>query len=209
MKSETAPVHPAWRQAAVFLCGAAAALGVAMILDGPVVRYVASHPASWFDPDLYAMFRLAGFVPVWTVVAAAFALIDSREGWRAAWSRGGRLFTAVVVAGAATEVLKIIVRRERPHADLARYVFRPWHQDTFSSNLGWPSGHAAVAFAAVWVLCRLHPRATLVWLLIGGACAFSRLANNDHFVSDVVGGAVVAYAVVMLLFSRRGRSAIA
>ncbi len=183
----------------------AAAVVLALLLDRPIAGFVARHPFA-YSSDLNLMFRLAGFIPLWTVVAIAFALIDSREGWRGAGRRSGWLLGAVLIAGAAAEVFKLLVRRERPNAALSGYVFRPWTEPLFSSGgLGWPSSHTAVAFAAVLVLCRLHPRATVLWLAIGGLCAFSRLANNSHFASDIVGGVLTAYAVVAALWVLRKR----
>jgi len=183
--------------------GAVVALLLASLLDPPIARAIARHPFG-YSFDLYTLLRLAGYLPLWAVVSLAFVAIDAPSGWRAAWSRGGVLLTAVTLAGALAEILKLLVRRERPSADVAMYVFRPWRESAFSSSgLGWPSSHTAVAFAAVFVLCRLHPRATPVWLLIGIGCAFSRLTNNVHFLSDVIGGAIVGYlaARVCLGFS--------
>src|SRR5262245_29022432 len=173
--------------------GAVLALLVASLLDPPIARAIARHSFG-YSFDLYTLFRLAGYLPLWAVVSLAFIAIDAPNGWRAAWSRGGVLITAVTIAGALAEILKLLVRRERPSADVAMYVFRPWRESPFSSSgLGWPSSHTAVAFAAVFVLCRLHPRATPIWLLVGAGCAFSRLTGNLHFLSDVIGGAMVGY----------------
>ena len=183
----------------VFAGVATLALAAASAIDRPVARLIAGHPLS-YSYDLYAMFRLAGFLPVWVIVAAAFILIDSRLGWRHASYRGGSVLVAVTLAGAAAELLKILIRRERPNVAALEYVFHPWREDTLStSGLGWPSSHTAVAFAAVWLLCRMYPAASVVWLVIGVGCALTRIVGNDHFVSDVVGGILLAYAVVMLL----------
>lgn len=187
-------------RAVFFVSVAIAALAVSSAIDGPIAAWTRLHPFG-YSYDLYTMLRLGGYVPVWAIVSSAFVLIDSQNGWRRAWSRGGLLFAAVIAAGVVAEVLKIVVRRERPALDVMDYVFRPWNEDTYSSaGLGWPSSHTAVAFAAVWTLWRLYPRATAVWLFIGLGCALSRLARNDHFASDVVGGILVGYAVVAALW---------
>ncbi len=191
-----------WLRVAAYLAVAVTAVGIASLADRPVAEYSIRHLSD--QGELYNMLRMAGYLPLWIVIAIAFAMIDAPLGWRGLRSRGALLLTSVVVSGAAAEVLKMLVRRERPVPPFTEYVFRPWQQDTFSSSgLGWPSSHSAVAFAAVWVLCRLHPRASLMWILIGVGCAVSRLARNDHFLSDVVGGAIVAYGVVMMLAPRR------
>lgn len=194
----TDPVQPATqRRRRALLVGltVVASLSVSLALDGVVARGVARAQIS-YSYDLFTMFRLAGYLPLWVVVSMAFVLLDSRHGWRSAWSRGGLLFTSVALSGAVSEALKILIRRERPGDDLSTFVFRPWSDETFStSGLGWPSGHTAVAFAAAWTLSRLHPRATPVWALIAMACAFSRIVRNDHYLSDLVSAAALAYAV--------------
>lgn len=177
----------------------AGAVGVASLLDQPLATWAAAHPPS-ATSEWTAMGRLVGYLPVWLVVGAALALIDARAGWRGAWSRGGLLVTGAALAGGAAELLKMLVRRQRPLAPFDSYTFRPWDVDTWSSaGLGWPSSHVAVAFGAVWVLWRLHPQARVIWLLLGCGCAWSRLAFNNHYLSDVVGAALVAYAIVSAL----------
>jgi membrane-associated phospholipid phosphatase len=181
-----------------------AAIAAAFALDRPVAEYIAQRPFG-YSFDLYSMFRLAGFLPLWIVVSAAFILIDSERGWRRAWRRGGLLLAAVMASGACAELLKLLVRRERP-GDMASYVFRPWTDSPFASGgLGWPSSHTAVAFAAAWVLCRLYPRAAVIWMAMAAACAFSRLLNNAHFVSDLVCAALLAYVVVAVLWRNADR----
>jgi membrane-associated phospholipid phosphatase len=62
-----------------------------------------------------------------------------------------------------------------------------------------------VAFAAAWVLCRLHPRASPVWLALAVGCAFTRLVSHAHLLSDVVVAAVAAYAVVWVVWRWEAR----
>jgi membrane-associated phospholipid phosphatase len=182
----------------------AAALGAALIFDRPIAELIARHPLG-YSSELYSMFRFAGYVPLWLLVSAAFILIDSSAGWRRAWRRGGMLFASALMAGLLAEILKILIRRERPSLDISEYAFRSWTEGTFASGgLGWPSSHTAVAFGAAWALCRLHPRAAPLWMLIGVACGVSRIGNNAHFASDVVGGALVGFLVVAMLW--RGTS---
>jgi membrane-associated phospholipid phosphatase len=194
------PSRLPWSRVGTFALVSIAALAAALAVDGPVASALSRRQIS-YSYDLYTMFRLAGFVPLWVIVAVAFAAIDSAHGWRNAWRRGGLLAAAVVVSGSIAELLKLAIRRERPGLQMLAYVFRPWHYSPFASDgLGSPSSHTAVAFAAAWALSRLHPRASILWLLIAVLCALSRVVHNDHYVSDLVGGAVVAYAVVAVFW---------
>ena len=67
-----------------------------------------------------------------------------------------------------------------------------------------PSTHAIVAFAAAAVLARLWPRARVIWYGLAAGCALTRVWTRAHFVSDCVVAAVVAYAIVALLWRRFG-----
>ena len=142
----------------------------------------------------HTLLRLAGYLPLWALVSLAIAAVDVPNGWRSIWSRGGVLLLTVTIASVLAEIVKTLMRRDRPSTALALSLFRPWRDSPFSSGgSGWPSSHTAVAFAAVFVLCRLYPRAAPIWLLIGIGCALSRFAYNLHSLIDVAGSAMVAY----------------
>jgi membrane-associated phospholipid phosphatase len=99
---------------------------------------------------------------------------------------------AIVLAGVATQVLKVSVGRARPafsNDDVD--VYQPFSVvDGYNS---FPSGHTAVAFAAATVVAdRLRGR----WagrLAYGAATmtAFARINNDKHWFSDVVFGALL------------------
>ncbi len=108
-----------------------------------------------------------------------------------------------MAAGAATETIKILVRRERPGISDGLYVFRTFGDGLFhGSPFGMPSGHTGVAFGAATILARLAPRAAVVWYLLAAGTAWTRLAQGAHFLSDVVAGAVVGYLVSRLVWDR-------
>lgn len=61
------------------------------------------------------------------------------------------------------------------------------------SGLTFPSGHAALAFAAFAVLGRAFPRARWWFLFLACGVAASRVLMGEHFLSDVIAGAGVGY----------------
>jgi membrane-associated phospholipid phosphatase len=148
-----------------------------------------------YSDDLGRMLRVMGYVPVWLALAAAFILHDRPLG-RACWRRGGTLVAGILAAGVTGEVLKVLLRRERPWAHEGEYVFRSFSERPFSSSgLAWPSSHAIIAFGAAAILSRLFPRARIVFWGLAWGCALSRVADGAHFVSDVVTSAVVAWVI--------------
>jgi membrane-associated phospholipid phosphatase len=177
--------------------------GVALILDRTVYLYFYIQ-----NPDIqdwYRLLRIGGYLPYWLLVALAWMLMDrdaiQAKGVRRALTRGFLLSASVISSGILAEVLKILIRRERPGLHAGYYFFRPWREGPLdSTGLGLPSSHAAVAFAATWALCLLYPRATPVWLLVGLGCGVSRLLDRAHFLSDVYLAAVFSFLCVRLFW---------
>jgi membrane-associated phospholipid phosphatase len=148
-----------------------------------------------YESDFGRMLRVVGYLPLWGLLAVALLLVDWPTPSR--WRRGVRLFGAAALGGIVAELLKILIRRERPglSAD-AFYSFRSWSDGLLATGgLGLPSSHALVGFAAAAMLSRLFPRATAIWWLLAIGCGLSRVAAGAHFLSDIVVAAVVGYAV--------------
>lgn len=173
----------------------ALAIVVAHLLDGWAYAHVV-------DPEVYGddrgrLLRVAGYYPLW--IAGAFAL------WLQTRDRRRALFLGLVpgFGGLAAEVLKLLLRRERPAPHDGEYVFRAFSERPFStSGLALPSSHALVAFTGAFVLCRLWPRAWPVWIAFAAGCALTRVQAHAHFLSDVVTAAVAAWFVVEVSWRR-------
>ena len=155
--------------------------------------------------DWNRMFRVFGFLPFWLLAALALAFCDCAlvrvQGWALAMSRAALLAMSVFFSGAMAEILKLVIRRERPRINGGDWGYRsffdgPWD----STGLGMPSSHAVVGFAAAWMLCRIFPRASLVWIAMAVGCAVTRVLNHSHFISDTVISAAVAFAIVRALW---------
>jgi membrane-associated phospholipid phosphatase len=156
-----------------------------------------------YDHDLGRMLRIVGYLPIWFVLALAL--------WAQTGDRRKALLLALVptAGGLLAEVLKILLRRERPNLHAGTYVFRSFRDHPFSTvDIGLPSSHALVAFAGAWLLCRLFPRAWPVWLTLAAGCAWTRVQSQAHFLSDVTVAAVAAWFLVVLAWRWFGRTAL-
>lgn len=191
-----------WGRAALWVALSVAGFFAAAAAD----HYVYTHwRTDSEDMELLYLFRAAGVVPVWLLVSAGMILMDSGRvelrDWREKVFRGGMLSLSAVGGGLATEALKLLLRRERPMLHDGHHAFRPFWEHTFSSSgLSLPSSHAAVAFAAAFMLCRLHPRGAPAWLAIALLCAAYRVLNSAHFLSDAYLSVFVGYGVAWLLW---------
>lgn len=114
------------------------------------------------------------------------------------WLRETSFLTgsAILIAGTISTVTKIVVGRARPYTGRGHMTFRPFSfpVEDFAS---FPSGHTIVAFAFSGVLAE---RIRNTWASIGlyglaAACGISRMYTDEHWVSDVVFGAVISISV--------------
>lgn len=195
-----------YRPVLTFVAVAATALLAAHLLDRAAYLYL--YDPTVYDHDWGRMLRTMGFLPFWLAAAAALWLHDRGASGagaarqpRRAYSRALLLAAAPTLSGAVGALLQLLIRRERPWAAGGAYVFRPWSNHPLSgAGLAMPSSHAVVAFGAAFALARLFPRAAVVWYLLAVGCALTRVAARAHFLSDVALGALVAWAVVALLW---------
>jgi len=114
------------------------------------------------------------------IVAAATVIVTMRP----------RPAVDVLLAGAlawwAARVAKGVVERGRPAVELDEVLVRAASAD----GLGFPSGHAAVAFAVAAALAAgLSSRWRVAVFALAAVAAAARTVHGAHFPADVVGGA--------------------
>ncbi len=175
------------------------AISLAHLLDGWAWTHLV-------DPEVYErdrgrLFRVIGYLPLWVALGAALWL-QTRDGRRALLLAG-----VPALGGLLAEMLKILLRRERPGLHDGAYYFRAFSEQPFSTKaLGLPSSHVLVAFAGAWILVRLYPRAAPIWLALAAGCALSRVQAHAHFLSDTVVAAVAGFVLVDIVWRRWGRA---
>lgn len=103
------------------------------------------------------------------------------------------------LAAAASRVPKVLLQRHRPDqygVPDAGIFEGPFHGLT--GNYSYTSGHTFIAFAwasASAELLRDKPVWQVVVYTLATSVAVSRVAEGDHWLSDVAGGAVLGYAL--------------
>lgn len=189
------------RSAWIALAITLVATAVAMLVDRTAYQWL--NAPTIYDKDLGRLLRVMGFSGTWILLALAVGLHEGTDPARRAWAkrRAWLLFWSPTLAGAVAELIKIVVRRERPGAHDGLYGFRPWDERTWSTGgLGFASSHAAVAFGGAAMLARLFPRARWVGYALAIGCAGTRVLHRAHFVSDVAFAAGLGWLSGWLLW---------
>jgi membrane-associated phospholipid phosphatase len=176
--------------------GAGLATALAVWLDPWVWQHL-SNPTV-YDHDWGRLLRVMGSLMLWAPLSLAVWL-ESRN------RSSGLLLLAPALAGGLAELLKLLIRRERPGLHAGGYVYRSFAERPFDTHdIGFPSSHAMVAFAGAAVLARFYPRAGPVVYLLAAGCALTRVLAQAHFASDVVAGGIAGWAVGYWLGRGRG-----
>ena len=113
---------------------------------------------------------------VWLAIGLAGAAAD--EPRRDEWLRGVK---RVALSYVTNQVIKVVVRRERP-ADARAHTM---------SNLSFPSAHTTTSFCGA----RMYRRLGLQLYPLAVAIAASRLVLRVHHPSDVVAGAALGTVI--------------
>jgi membrane-associated phospholipid phosphatase len=104
---------------------------------------------------------------------------------------GFDMLRALFVSQILTQAIKVTAQRDRPTGECCAF----------------PSGHASAAFATASVLERhLGYRGAWPTFALAGYVAISRLADNRHYLSDVVVGSALGIASGWTVVGRHGRS---
>jgi membrane-associated phospholipid phosphatase len=152
-------------------------------------------------------FTLLGTTEVATVGFLGLAVLAHRTADALMWQAAVGGVAGVLLAGISTQVVKHVACRARPRlvdgwgvgtatppdAPTRRGFF---HWPCFGERdyHGFPSGHAATAFAAAAALAAWAPSRRRGWILAAASgVGASRVVLNAHFLSDVLGGALIGW----------------
>jgi membrane-associated phospholipid phosphatase len=177
--ASTLPTLPQWVRVTAAATGA---VSVGALLDKPIDRFMKKHQDS-------SVLRTWGNVGKAMPVALAGAAVGAVAFGDARMQNMGLISLESIVGAAALSIgAKHVIGRARPIDEQGA-----WSKSVDKSNASFPSNHSAVAFAAVTPFAQEYDAPWLYGL--AAASSIGRVANRQHWVSDVVGGSVLGYVV--------------
>jgi membrane-associated phospholipid phosphatase len=216
------PSRPTRPSAAIFLLAVFATLSIPplmMFADRPIAWAMADLPIWLRNPaeDITNLGKSLG----WLLLSAGFTLFWAMCAWRAERKNlpssqhrrralgAAFFFATVALSGILTNLIKLAVGRSRPKQLVidGYYDFQPWHLD--ADLRAFPSGHATTMFAMAFAIAMIRPPWRWPAFVFAIVISATRVIINAHYLSDVIGGLVVALVTAVGLkyaFDRYGWS---
>jgi undecaprenyl-diphosphatase len=170
-------------------------------LDGWIFEHVnglAGHTA-WLDGALIFFTHYGPYLFIVAFVAAWFwpGPPDRRTRWQLA-----AIITAigVLLALGLNQVIIHLWERSRPFVDHPALLLVPAAHDP-----SFPSDHSTFAFAAATGLFLASRRIGITAVVLAALVAFSRVYVGAHYATDVIAGAAIGCAAVLIVYSQRQR----
>jgi acid phosphatase family membrane protein YuiD len=171
------------------------AIATASLADRSVNDWIQDHRTPQSD-DVANVFRYGGEPVVALGIPGAIVLAGTIAGRDDVQRSGGRVLLSVVAAEVTTIALKATAGRYRPAETDDPYIFKP-----FSGHDSFPSGHTTMAFALATSLSHeIHNGwASAALFTVATGTAWSRLNDERHWFSDVLGGAAVGITAATIV----------
>ena len=171
------------------------AIATASLADRSVNDWIQDHRTPQSD-DVANVFRYGGEPVVALGIPGAIVLAGTIAGRDDVQRSGGRVLLSVVAAEVTTIALKATAGRYRPAETDDPYIFKP-----FSGHDSFPSGHTTMAFALSTSLSHeIHNGwASAALFTVATGTAWSRLNDERHWFSDVLGGAAVGITAATIV----------
>ncbi|RPI73842.1 MAG: phosphatase PAP2 family protein [Ignavibacteriales bacterium] len=150
----------------------------------------------WDLPTSYGIIPYATVFSLSTYAAGLFIQNDDIR------VTGRLLFESLTISGVGIMLMRYLAGRQRPYYNQGEWAFKGFQ--TNNEFQSFPSGHTCVAFALSTVLAE---RIDNIWARIGfygiaSLTATARVINNQHFLSDVVWGALIGFGAGMYVVNK-------
>lgn len=160
-----------------------------LTLDQSIFIHINHLPHPWIMNVIAQLLSGVGFAGIiWFVIGALLYFREEKKDRRFVLRMAAMgVFTFIL----NELLLKPIIGRLRPTVEMGAIIIGSNDAHTFS----FPSGHAAIAFAAAFVLSKKESKFRWIFYGLAILISVSRIYLGKHYPFDVVGGAVIGWSV--------------
>lgn len=156
----------------------------------------------------YSLDHYAGNALLLSAMASPLILFPKNE--KTEWSTISLMYVeTLLIANGVKELTKLVVNRPRPfmYFDSSTYPKEDIENGDWANSF--PSGHTTMAFAGAtftsYAFCKYFPDSRYKYAVVASSYAlaagtgFMRILSGNHFITDVLAGAVIGSAVGFLV----------
>jgi len=184
---------------------ASAGVAALTLLDQPVRDYALQHQSTFGD-RLFGIDNYYG--EKWYMLGGMSVLyfgglFSGNQNIRKA---GLQTAEAYFYTGVLGIVVKELFGRARPYTDEGRYSFKPFRLE--ESHRSFFSGHSSTVFAVSTVMAGQLDNLfwKMGWYTAAVLVAGARMYHDQHWLSDVTGGALIGFGIGHFVLDRNGGS---
>jgi membrane-associated phospholipid phosphatase len=192
---ENQPVHPQWIKAAIVPLALITAGTITILVEPQCLlsKYTIQNKVNEIFPDFHSsMDNYLQYAPLGAVFGLKAAGVQSHSDF----------LNQVIITAKAELLMTVIVR------GMKNWI--PSVRPSGSGMNSMPSGHTAQAFLSATIL-DMEYRNTSPWISVGGyaiatTTAIYRMANNQHWISDVlIGAGIGIFSTKIVYYTHRYR----
>jgi len=159
--------------------------------DSIIVSSIQNIQNSVLDQFFIGITFISSEIIIFFVLTSLFLWKDRKRKWILP------LWLTMFFSAAVSYVLKITFQRQRPFeigivANVMVEQFSSW-------NYSFPSFQSMLVFSALPILSKEFPKFKYFWFVFAALVAFSRVYFGFHFLSDVLVGGLIGYAIGLLI----------
>lgn len=160
--------------------------------------------AKWYMVPSLVVLLIAGMHFILTLKFSALALLYDRM--RSFYLFFYRFIILALITGFAVHLFKFLIGRQRPYVEpfvCEPYNYLPLNFDYTHHSM--PSGHSQFIFTLL-VYISSYAKSHYRWLFwtLALLIAFLRVASRNHFLSDIIVGAVLGGGLTYFLMKKKG-----
>lgn len=165
---------------------------LALLVDDQVVSLMSENRVWFLTIFFNAMTKIGTFIYIPFIIITIYLWSSKKK------DKIVPLWLSLGLSLAVAYLLKFSIQKPRPEQALGIKAA------ITETGYGFPSAHSTAAFSALPLFDKILANWSWAWIILAILIAFSRVYLGVHYLSDVIAGSIIGYAVADLISSEMG-----